>query len=224
MPFKIIAHRGASADAKDNTAEAFQLAIEQQSDLIETDVRITADGVLVLEHNGTIKDHIVLEHTLNQLRALDPNLMTVAQALARFGSVIPFCWEIKAPGVEAALVNLVYDLVPDHIWQQTEFTSFWIESVASLRRHAPENPVGWLTREWSQEAIGLTREWGGSQICPTAQAILTQPELVEVAHQAGLTVRSWLIREPEEVPRLAALGVYGGTCNWPAAARQARDA
>ena len=54
MSFLFIAHRGASADAPDNSAQAFQLAIEQQSDLIETDVQITQDGVLVLEHDSIV--------------------------------------------------------------------------------------------------------------------------------------------------------------------------
>lgn len=149
--FKIIAHRGASADAPDNTAEAFALALQQHSDLLETDVRITADGVLVLEHDGSVGDLVTSETTLRTLRAAHPDLLTVAAALAQFGAKIPFCWEIKAPGVESVLVNMVRDLVPAAIWQQTEFPSFWIEGVVTLRRYAPNNAVGWLTR------IGMPR-------------------------------------------------------------------
>lgn len=216
--FKIIAHRGASADATDNTTDAFQLALEQHSDLIETDVRITADGVLLLEHDGRIGDLITSESTLRALQAAHPNLLTVASALAQFGGLIPFCWEVKAPGVESTLVNLVRDLVPANMWQATEFTSFWIESVGTLGRHAPHNPVGWLTRSWNAEGIEAARTWGASQICPPAQAVLDHPEWVAVANEQGLDVRVWLVTSPEMVPRLNELGVYGGTVNFPGAA------
>ncbi len=219
--FKIIAHRGASADAPDNTAAAFALALEQHSDMIETDVRITADGVLVLEHDGHIGDLITAETTLRTLREANPHLLTVAGALAQFGDKIPFCWEVKAPGVESALINMVHDLVPPQIRRQTEFTSFWIESVATLRRHAPENHVGWLTRAWSEEGIEAAKAVGASQMCPPAQAVLDLPHLLDFAAELGLLVRVWLVTSPDMTPRLNQLGVYGGTVNFPGATYEA---
>ena len=50
----VIAHRGANRYAPQNTLEAFRKAIEQKADGVETDVRITKDGHLVLCHNSTI--------------------------------------------------------------------------------------------------------------------------------------------------------------------------
>ena len=49
----IIAHRGASAYAPENTLGAFKAAIEMGADMIEFDVRKTKDNVLVLNHNPT---------------------------------------------------------------------------------------------------------------------------------------------------------------------------
>ena len=219
--FKIMGHRGASADAPDNTAEAFQLAFEQHSDLIETDVRITADGVLVLEHDGHIDDAITSETTLTALREIHPDLLTVAGALAQFGDKIPFCWEIKAPGVESALINMVRDIIPASIWQRTEFTSFWIESVGALRRHASHNPVGWLTRDWSESGIDTAKVWGASQMCPMAQSVLDNPALIDYAKELGLDVRVWHVASPDMVPELNRLGVYGGTVNFPQATWEA---
>lgn len=51
---KIIAHRGASTYAPENTLPAFKKAIEQESDAIELDVRLTKDGVPVICHDATI--------------------------------------------------------------------------------------------------------------------------------------------------------------------------
>src|SRR5690242_14995519 len=49
----VIAHRGASAYAPENTMPAFELAIEQQADMLELDVQRTADGALVIFHDAT---------------------------------------------------------------------------------------------------------------------------------------------------------------------------
>jgi glycerophosphoryl diester phosphodiesterase len=221
MTFTFIAHRGASADAPDNTTAAFQLAIEQQSDMIETDVQITEDGVLVLEHDFDVSGHPVAASRLSELRALKPDLLTVAATLRDFGGRIPFCWEVKAPGVETALVNLVRDLLPEAMWARTHFTSFWFGSAVKVRQLAPDVTVGWLTRDWSEAAIAQVKDAGLTQICPPAEAALHHPALVEAAHAAGLQVRVWLVTGPQLVPDLAAAGVYGGTVNWPAQARAA---
>ena len=47
----VLGHRGASAYAGDNTLDAFRLAVVQGADGIETDIRLTSDGVMVLHHD-----------------------------------------------------------------------------------------------------------------------------------------------------------------------------
>ena len=224
-PFKIIAHRGASADAPDNNAHAFTLALEQDADLIETDVRITADGVLVLEHDAEIAGLEVRYNPLSNLREQKPDLLTVAQAVKQFGERIPFCFEFKAPDIENALVYLLKDLLPEALWRQTEFTSFSFSSAVVCQRLLASlgeaNPVGWLTRQWSEEVLESVRKHGLAQICPPAATVLEVPYLVRKALDSGLEVRVWLVETPEQVPALANLGVYGGTVNFPGRARAA---
>ena len=223
--FKIIAHRGASADAPDNSAAAFELALEQKADLIETDVRVTADGVLVLEHDAEIGGMEVRYNPLAKLLEQKPALLTVAQAVKEFGERVPFCFEFKASEIENATVYLLRDFLPEPIWKQTEFTSFNFSNAVACQRLltalAETNPVGFLTRQWSEEAIALVREHSLSQICPPAAAVLSAPDLVEKAKDYGLEVRVWLVEAPEWVPDLAKLGVYGGTVNFPGRARAA---
>ena len=72
----VAAHRGASASHPENTMEAFRAAIEMGVDQIETDVRITADGELVLIHDATVDRTTngtgkVAQMTLAELKALD---------------------------------------------------------------------------------------------------------------------------------------------------------
>ncbi|MEJ8778404.1 glycerophosphodiester phosphodiesterase [Pseudogracilibacillus sp. ICA-222130] len=73
---KIIAHRGASKFAPENTIASFKKAIELQADAIELDVRLTKDGELVLSHDSTIKrltnkKGFVHNYTLKQLKSFD---------------------------------------------------------------------------------------------------------------------------------------------------------
>lgn len=214
-PFKVFAHRGASAYTTDNEAEAFELAIRQGAPVIETDVQMTADGILVLQHDALVEGRFVAAVTLAELQQIRPGLLTVAAALRDFGERIPFCWEIKASGFEAALVALVRDSVPADIWQQTEFTSFYPASAYACQQHAPRNRAGWLTREYNESAIEACHAAGLSQYCPPAPAIIEQPALVKVAQEKGLLVRAWHVDDPAWVPQLAAAGVYGATVNWP---------
>jgi glycerophosphoryl diester phosphodiesterase len=213
--FKVIAHRGASAYAPDNTTAAFRLAIEQGAPMIETDVQMTADGVLVLVHDWMVSGRLVASVTLAELRTRVAGLLTVAEALAMFGAEVPFCWEVKQPGIENALVTAVRSAVPDTIWQQTEFTSFFPTSALACRQAAPGTMVGWLTQDYSRAAIDAVHAAGLPQYCPPAGKILEQPELVAYAREKNLTVRAWQMRDPAWTPRLAQLGVYGATVNWP---------
>jgi len=221
--FKVIAHRGVSAEASDNSIETFELAIEQGADLIETDVQITRDGVLVLEHDFDIDGQSVAASSYAELLTCKPHLVTVAQALVRYGDRMPFCWEVKANGVETALVQLVKDIASPSIWQRTEFTSFYWGCVIQLRQLAPDNPVGWLTREWDESAIEKVASAGLSQICPPAQAVIDQPNFVQIAHDAGLNVRVWQVTSADMIASLADAGVYGGTVDWTGVARGVLD-
>ncbi len=221
--FKLFAHRGASADAADNSFEAFELAIEQGSDFIETDVRQTADGVLILEHDPSIEGLEVPYHTFAKLKEKKPHLLTVAETIKAFGERIPFCFEFKQAGLEHSLIYLLKDLLPEDMWRATEFSSFNIASAVAasklLKALGQTNQVGFLTRQWDADSISLCKDLGLNQICPRAQSVLDQPEFLELAKNAGLKVRVWLIETPELTKALNELMVYGGTVNFPRAAK-----
>lgn len=219
--FRVIAHRGASEDAPDNTLLAFETAIEQRADAIETDVRLTSDHVLVLEHDGEVDGLDVATYPLHEILARRPGLITLAAALHQFGARVPLVLEVKQSGIEAAVVRMVRDLIGAEHFTATEFTSFWLPSAHRLAKLAPECRVGWLTRDWSPRAIAMVTDAGLGQICPPAAAVLATPELVAAAHDAGLDVRVWWLEDPAQVLRLAAHGVGGGTVNFPGRARAA---
>ena len=76
-------HRGASAHAPENTGEAFRLAREQGADGVELDVRRTRDGALVIHHDAvTGSGRIIVEHTAEEIRRLEPGMLTLEEAMA----------------------------------------------------------------------------------------------------------------------------------------------
>lgn len=223
---EVIAHRGASAQAPENTLAAFDLAIALGSDAIETDVRCTRDGVLVLCHDATV-DRVsngsgaVAELTLAELQALDfgsrgaphyagQRIVQTEDFLARYGSRLPLVLEIKAAAAVLPLVQAVHSA---SLLEQVVFTSFdyaWLEQVHAL---SPAARIGYLSRVFDAALIARVRASGFAQVCPRAN-LLTRP-LVDAAHAAGLTVRAWGIDSQETQEHALQMGADGMTVNWP---------
>jgi|SRR5579872_1063732 len=80
----VIAHRGEHLHHPENTLTAYRAAIDAGADFIETDVRTTRDGKLVIQHDSTVNrctngKGVIREMTLGQIRALDAGVKTGAQ-------------------------------------------------------------------------------------------------------------------------------------------------
>jgi glycerophosphoryl diester phosphodiesterase len=188
---QVLAHRGASAYAPENTIAAFDLALDMGADALETDVRVTRDGVLVLCHDAPV-DRIsdgqgqVAALTLDELKRLDfgvrfapefagQRILTVAEFLERYGARLPLALEIKADHVVKPLYAMVRRM---GLTDQVTFTSFDL-----------------------------------TQICPAAADV--DSELVDKAHRNGLSVRAWGVTSETLHERALRAGVDGMTTNWP---------
>ena len=130
----VIAHRGASADAPDNSLAAFEVAIAARADLVELDVRRTADGVLVAHHSarrrGVPLERITYPELVRYSRYRPPSLEEVLTVCA---GRVDVDLEIKETGYEAQVLEVVERrLGPDHA-VVTSFHAGVIEAVKSLR-------------------------------------------------------------------------------------------
>jgi glycerophosphoryl diester phosphodiesterase len=119
----VVAHRGASAIAPENTLEAFEKAIEIGADMVEFDVRATPDGTLVVCHDPVAEDGLGL-----------PRLEEVVELCA---GRIMLDVELKEPGLEDETLRTV---------SPAEFvvTSFLPDVVAETKRLRPDVRVGLL--------------------------------------------------------------------------------
>ena len=220
----VIGHRGASADAPENTIAAFELALEQGADGFELDVHLSADGQPVVIHDFTLERTTdgagpVSGHRVRELKRLDAGgwwgrrfrgqrVQTLQEVLERFRDRARFWIELKGgsalyPGIEERVVSMVeiYEVVDRALVQ-----SFDHAAIARVRTLNREIPVGALVAQASLDP-GLLRPEAVSAICPSAE-VLTEELLGEI-RRAGLDCYVWTVNEPAQMDRLVEWGVNG---------------
>ncbi len=223
---QIIAHRGYSAAAPENTLAAFRKAIELKPGMIECDIRRTKDGKLVIIHDATLERTTngsgkVADHTLEELRQLDAGswfapefagekLPTLDEAIECIkGSGVKLIIEIKEPGTEDDVVTALYD---HGMQDQSMLCSFHYQVGVRMPQLAPEimfSPIIAPKEEVGQdEAVALADEAAtvnGSVFAVHYKAIT--PALVKATHTANMLMEAWTVDDPDEVLRLAEMGV-----------------
>jgi glycerophosphoryl diester phosphodiesterase len=229
----VVAHRGYSAVAPENTLAAFRAAIEAGAPAAECDVYCTRDGHVVLMHDGAVDRTTdgtgpLTEMTLEQVKALDAGswkgeayrgerVPTLAEALALTKGHLRLVVEVKQAGIEEAVVAAIREAeaIPE-----VTIISFSAATCARMRELEPELPVGWLTggvKEDDPEAADTllrTALRANCQFLDVAHPGIT-PALVRRADLAGMAVWAWTVDDPARARELAALGVRSITTNDP---------
>lgn len=243
----IIAHRGASFAAPENTLPAFREAWKEKAEGIELDIWLTKDGKIVVIHDGTTKrttdrDLVVKDHPLEELRKLDAGiwkgekwkelpLPTLEEVLAELpdGKVIYI--EIKCgPEIltELACIIAASGKPLDHM----RIIDFNFDTLVKAREVVPGVKMLWLV--------------SGKKNAITQQVVY--PDLAELAEKAssaglagldlndgfpldaaavagikakGLTLAVWTVNDAENARRLASAGVDAIATDHPARIRAA---
>jgi len=222
------AHRGASAIAPENTMLAFDRAREAGADGLELDVRLDGDGNVVVFHDsalarltgqpGRIEECSASERAA--LRVGGEPIPLLAEVLHAFDLEIDV--EIKANrvGRETALVAATAKVIKDSgRAEQILVSSFDPFVLVQFHHHLPELALGYLFGD--EQALPLRKGWVGK----LAGASLAHPQhtlctesTVKAWHRAGMPVNVWTVDDPDELRRLAGLGVDGVFANDPARA------
>jgi glycerophosphoryl diester phosphodiesterase len=224
----VIAHRGASSYAPENTCAAFDLALRMGARQIELDVQATRDGEIVVIHDDTVDRTTdgagpVADQTLAALRALDAGMrfgsafageriLLFAEVLERYRGRAHLHVELK--GRSSDLTQRTADLIRRHgMAGEITLTSFQKVRLEEARSYAPELPAGWLVREVTDEVVSDARALGLAQLCPRADRVT--PELVDRLHAGGFVVRAWGVANEELMRRVVEAGADGMTVNFP---------
>lgn len=141
----IVAHRGASAYAHENTIEAFRVAIEMNADMIETDVRKTSDEIMVLHHDEDISGRLIRDLTFDEAAGLalglGYTLTTLEETLTYAAGRIKLDLEIKEVGYEVEIADMASRIMPEGAFT---LTSFMEDSVRTLKEERPGLTCGLL--------------------------------------------------------------------------------
>jgi glycerophosphoryl diester phosphodiesterase len=122
---------------------------------------------------------------------------------------IPVCLEIKDPLATGPLIAF---LKSQDLNEQIHVTSFSWSAILQARS-ALAVPTGFLCRLFNTGIVERCVARGIDQICPPVSEL--DGDMVEFAHQQGLVVRAWGVRERNDIDRLFETGVDGATTNWP---------
>jgi glycerophosphoryl diester phosphodiesterase len=233
----VIAHRGASADAVENTLGAFRLAREQGADGVELDVMRSACGEVLVFHDddlarlggGSVRD-LVRRMRWEALREIDlggERIPLLSAVLEELGPLLVNV-ELKAEaGWQARLRDdglalAVANLIARHgVQERVLVSSFDPLLLARFRAHAPRVATGLLFA--ADQARPFKEAWAAPLIKPRAlhpEAALVSAPRLHAWRARGYAVNVWTVDDAAELRALHALGVDGVITNRPAAARR----
>ena len=238
----VIAHRGASAFAPENTLAAFDMAMEMGASFIETDLQLSRDAHLVAMHDETLErttsgSGLVSAKTVDELRQLDAGawfngagakgkgshqegksfrgerIPTIAEVLA-FGKQrdAGLYLELKPRGPSGVEHAIVGALRAADEILRTVVLSFDLTTLTHLRRFEPLLVTGFLCEKGDGVAEQAVNV-GARQLLPRADQIT--PELLAEAHHKDLKVVAWTVNDPQQMGALIAAGIDGIITDYP---------
>ncbi len=241
-PF-LVAHRGASHDAPENTLPAFELAWKQGADAIEGDFHLTSDGKIVCIHDydtrrvsGTKKS--VKDSTLAELQALDAGawfkpefkgttMPTLRDVIATVPAGKKFYLEVKCgPEIVPAMLQ---DLAASGLkTEQLVVISFNAPVIEELKKRKPDYKACWL----SSFGKGSPLDPGTAEVLATVGRIKADgfsskadaridAAFVKTIRDAGFEYHCWTVDDPATAKRFLGLGALSITTNRPGFLRQA---
>jgi glycerophosphoryl diester phosphodiesterase len=239
-----IAHRGASAEAPENTLAALRLGVERGADGVEFDVCRSRDGALVIFHDKTLprttdfqsvfpgrdgKEAELSAFDLADLRRLDAGswksprfagerIPTLEEALEVLRGRAMAVVEIKPAEIGREVARTIQRL---GLEEQVFVISFAAEAVREARAELPGAATGFLTHEHvSVDPVARARKHLKQAREAGANAIvceypLASPEYIRDLHRHAMAVWVYTVDEPEVMEVLIRAGIDGIISNVP---------
>ena len=226
----LIAHRGASGYAPENTLAAFRKAVAMGLSFIETDLQLSRDARFVAIHDDTVNrttngQGSVHDLTLAELRRLDagswfgssfvgeriPTLEEILEFAKRHDIV--FYLELKPGGSWGGEHALIGALRESGEFARVVVISFDSALVAAVRRVEPTLLTGLLSDGQIEKPIEKALEIGARQL--VIRGDLVTPAMIAEAKRNDLQVICWTVNHPAHMRLLASAGVAGIMSDYP---------
>lgn len=219
--FTIVAHRGASRIAPENTLSAMRKAIEFGADFAECDVFQTKDGELVLFHDEemdrtTGKGGMIWDYTLAELKTMEVGswfheefrgepIPTLREVIRLVKGKIKLNIEVKVSGKDPDIAQKVVEIIQSEgIEQDCMVTSFEKPVILKVKEIAPQVITGFIFDEEHPPDI-FEGNW--EYVCSKRNVV--DEDFVRVAKRKGKKIFVWTVNYPAEMKELIALGVDG---------------
>jgi glycerophosphoryl diester phosphodiesterase len=224
--FFIWAHRGASANAPENTLAAFRAAERAGADGIELDVHLSRDGVPVVIHDDTLDRTTngrgpVADKRWGEIRRLDAGKWfsknfagehppSLEEVLTLVSGRLRLNLEIKDPRAATAVLNLLTEFPRARVL----VSSFDHRLLENLRREAPNLPLAFLVESpfWRRTFFRAVA-YGAEALNPRHDRV--SRTLLAACRERGLAVYPWTVDEPGVLVRMCRLEVDGVFTNDP---------
>ncbi len=218
----LIAHRGASKLAPQNTIKSFQKAIDLKADYIEFDVRATKDGEIVVIHNKTTNKTAnfngkIKKMTLKELKQLNfgegEKIPTLRELIEIAKGNIELQCEIKIRGITKKVIEILRE---EDVIEHTLISSFKHDILKEIKQIEPAIKIGAL----EPSRTGWVTDWI-SKKCMIQNAIknrfefihphhwLLSHKFITYAHEKNLKINAWTVDSMGIMQKLIAKGVDG---------------
>lgn len=234
------AHRGASAYAPENTLAAFLLAKRLGADGVELDVHLTADGKVVVCHDGDVKrtsngEGLIEEKTYDELLGYDFGYPTAFGK--RFeGERIPLLEEVYRALIPCGMtVNVEIKKTRPEIVEEVLkvekkceatglviYSSFVYDYLKELKALSPDAPVAPLYGE-DDRFVALGKELDACALHPAYTGVLADAGYIRAAHEAGLRVHPYTANSRDTISALVKMGADAVITNYPDRAIEIRN-
>jgi glycerophosphoryl diester phosphodiesterase len=235
----IFAHRGSKIHAPENTLAAFDLAITQKADAIELDVKLSADGHVVVMHDSTVDRTTdgtgkVSHLPLSALKELDAGsyfdiafrgeaIPTLEEVLDAVGRRVPINIELTnyASPTDHLPAKAAEQVIRHGLERQVMFSSFNPLALLRVRRYLPKVPIGLLG------LAGVAGVWTRTRVASLVPHEALHPwvgdvneTLIKVTHSRGRRLHVYTVNDPEQMRRLFSWGADGIFTDDPILARE----
>ena len=222
---KVIAHRGFSSIAPENTLIAFQKAIECNAHYFELDVHKTRDDSLVVIHDSSV-DKTSSNDTRGEISEMNysdlagikvgysekfgnkyenEKIPTLREALELAKGKIRVCIEVKVLGIEEDVMHIVNDLEMNH---EVIIFSFHYPVLAKIRKLDKNIPILYLISSGDKTTIDYARVIESNAIGVGYGTPVTK-EYLDLAHRNGIEVWKWTVNKEDEMQQLIDLEIDG---------------
>ena len=232
----VVAHRGASGHAPENTLSSMAKAIEMKADFSELDVQETKDGKIILLHDKTLErtgkqDLNIWELNYDDLKDIEVGewfaeefkgepIPTLEEVIKLVRGKMKLNIELKTNKHEKMLAERTLQVVIDNNFlDQVVFTSFKFDEIRKIREINKEAKVGYIFSKMPKDIDVFAEDVHMLSVGKR----LVDEEFMSKAKAAGKEVAVWTVNEEEDMKKMIALGVDAIITNYPDVLRNVLD-